>query len=74
MFHLHFLLAKRSFFQCGGKGEGFVFNIELGGKVHGRMIKEGIILVKNATLPNLVGFRHTLGEHWNLTTFGNSLS
>jgi hypothetical protein len=50
-------------------GEGSIFNIELGHKVHGRMVKKGCIVVKiekvlkhDAPLPHPTGFEHTLGD------------
>lgn len=49
-------------------GEGSVFNIDLGNKVHGRIVKKGCIVVRidkvlknDAALPHPTGFEHTLG-------------
>ena len=49
-------------------GEGSIFNIELGHKVHGKMVKKGCIVVKiekvlkhDVALPHPIGFEHTLG-------------
>ena len=55
--------------QCGVKvGEGYIFNIKLGNKVHGRMVKKGRIVIKiekvlkhDSPLPHSIGFEHTIG-------------
>ena len=49
-------------------GEGSIFNIKIGHKVHGRMVKKGCIVVKienvlkhDAPLPHPTGFEHIVG-------------
>ena len=61
---------KVDLLQSGVKvGEGSIFNIELGHKVHRRMVKKGCIVVKiekvlkhDAPLPHPTRFEHTLGD------------
>ena len=50
---------KVDLLQCGLKvREGFIFNIEIGHKVHGRMVEKGSIVVKIEKVLKMMLFCH----------------